>query len=435
MKNLLLFLFVVLCIGAKSQSWKDYKDSSIAIGSNGYWEYLPAGYDGVKKYPLIVFMHGLGETGDGNLQLSKVGKTGLPKYCANGQFKKDFIVIAIQSIGWSTGQQANQVIDWAVKNRSIDMSRIYVTGLSMGGAATNEFADGWGYKAAAVFPICPAYGITKPDSLVKWSLGYAGLHAMDDPTCSVYNTINSVDGLNQRGIFPKAEKTILQSGGHGIWDVWYDPSSGFYERMLTYQKGSKPITPTILRYAPVEAGAAAPAGWQADGGVRVGGQYTDMISLFGAYRTIQGTSEQKLYNQEVYGGSRVGDFSYRIPVPAGSYSVRLHFAELWHTAAGRRVFNVNIEGQRVLTNFDIFMLSGARYIAIQREFPVSVTDGILNVDFASVVDGAKLTAIEVIPKDGIKLYYSTIELRDSATNQLLKVYSDTLTSPYKVIIK
>ena len=54
--------------------------------------------------------------------------------------------------------------------------------------------------------------------------------------------------------------------------------------------------------------------------------------------------------------------------PAGSYTVRLDFAEIYWTAAGQRLFNVSINGQQVLTNFDIFATAGGKDIAIAETF-------------------------------------------------------------------
>src|SRR5687768_8830268 len=54
----------------------------------------------------------------------------------------------------------------------------------------------------------------------------------------------------------------------------------------------------------------------------------------------------------LYSTRRTGVFSYAAPVENGIYKLRLLFAD-WHDAAGKRRFNVDVEGARVLTNFDI----------------------------------------------------------------------------------
>lgn len=72
----------------------------------------------------------------------------------------------------------------------------------------------------------------------------------------------------------------------------------------------------------------------------------------------------------VYQTERYGAFTYTIPgLTAGAaYTVRLHFAEIYWTAAGQRKFHVNINGVRVLTDFDIFAGAGTGKKAVIREF-------------------------------------------------------------------
>src|SRR5580700_1767323 len=74
--------------------------------------------------------------------------------------------------------------------------------------------------------------------------------------------------------------------------------------------------------------------------------------------------------QAVYLTQRYGNFTYTIPgLTAGaSYTVRLHFAEGYWDAAGKRVFDVSINGTQVLTNFDIFATAGGENIAVIEQF-------------------------------------------------------------------
>ena len=59
--------------------------------------------------------------------------------------------------------------------------------------------------------------------------------------------------------------------------------------------------------------------------------------------------------QAVYQTERYGNFTYTLPnlIPGAQYAVRLHFAEIYWTSSGQRLFNVAINGSSVLTNFDI----------------------------------------------------------------------------------
>src|ERR1700679_4383253 len=62
----------------------------------------------------------------------------------------------------------------------------------------------------------------------------------------------------------------------------------------------------------------------------------------------------------VYQNGRAGVFTYTIPgLTAGStYTVLLHFAETYFTAAGDREFDVAINGTTVLTNLDVYATGG-----------------------------------------------------------------------------
>ncbi|RYZ21009.1 MAG: T9SS type A sorting domain-containing protein, partial [Chitinophagaceae bacterium] len=111
---------------------------------------------------------------------------------------------------------------------------------------------------------------------------------------------------------------------------------------------------------------------------------------------IAGTTNDALYQTERWGNS----FSYAFPVPNGQYKVVLHFAEIYWTTAGNRVFDVSIEGTRRLDNFDIVARAGA-FTAIADTFAVTVSDGTLNIAFSSLTatggkDNAKVSAIEVL---------------------------------------
>ena len=120
---------------------------------------------------------------------------------------------------------------------------------------------------------------------------------------------------------------------------------------------------------------------------------------------IAGTTDDVLYQTERSSTANTLGFSYALPVAqSGSYTVRLHMAELWWTAAsgyrqaglGKRVFNVQLEGANVLTNYDI-RTDVQPLTAVIKTFTVTVTDGVLNISFPpGSVDRPTIDAIEVI---------------------------------------
>ena len=116
---------------------------------------------------------------------------------------------------------------------------------------------------------------------------------------------------------------------------------------------------------------------------------------------IGGTSDDVLYRTERSATQDLAGFSYAIPAPkAGVYTVRLHFAEIYFTANGKRIFDVNIEGGVVeVDDFDIHAAVGAKTAAV-RTFTPTVTDGTLDLVFTATVNQPKISAIEVVFPDG-----------------------------------
>ena len=85
----------------------------------------------------------------------------------------------------------------------------------------------------------------------------------------------------------------------------------------------------------------------------------------------------------VYQHGRAGAFTYTLPgLTAGnSYTVLLHFAETYWTAADQRVFNVAINGVTVLTNFDIFAQVGKNAALVEGFTATANSSGQIVIDF------------------------------------------------------
>jgi predicted alpha-1,2-mannosidase len=106
----------------------------------------------------------------------------------------------------------------------------------------------------------------------------------------------------------------------------------------------------------------------------------------------------------VYQGESYGkDLIITFPVPADeSYLVRLHFAELFDSNVGYRLENIAINGQSVLTNFDILAAAGSMHKAVVREFPGIKADakGNIVIHIASTPgspdQNAKISGIEIL---------------------------------------
>lgn len=87
-------------------------------------------------------------------------------------------------------------------------------------------------------------------------------------------------------------------------------------------------------------------------------------------------------------------WTFYIPNP-GTHTVRLYFAETFATGAGQRLFDVTLENQLLLDNYDIFADVGANR-GVVKTFQVSITDGNLNIDFGRVTQNPSIRAIEIL---------------------------------------
>ena len=118
----------------------------------------------------------------------------------------------------------------------------------------------------------------------------------------------------------------------------------------------------------------------------------------GVGKTITGTADAPLFqSQRRFITSR--RMYFRFPVAAGDYDVVLYFAETQTASAspGARVFDVAIEDQPVLTNFDIFSEAGGANQALERRFySHAVTDGELTIELSAVAGQPLVAAVEIL---------------------------------------
>lgn len=121
--------------------------------ASDYLLYLPPGYgESSEQWPLLLFLHGAGERG---ADLDSVKVHGPPKMIAEGR-DFPFIVVSPQC---PTGERwsedvLNALLDEIIETYRVDETRIYVTGLSMGGYGTWRLAQTSPDRIAAIVPIC-----------------------------------------------------------------------------------------------------------------------------------------------------------------------------------------------------------------------------------------------------------------------------------------
>jgi len=109
-------------------------------------------------------------------------------------------------------------------------------------------------------------------------------------------------------------------------------------------------------------------------------------------------ADQTLYQTERYKGAA---YSYRFDVPNGLYQVTLKFAEIYPPTCnlGARIFNVIIENNPALTNFDIFRSSSSIcYTTVDQSFNTEVKDGNLTINFTPVTNAPAIQGIIIVKK-------------------------------------
>ncbi len=103
--------------------------------------------------------------------------------------------------------------------------------------------------------------------------------------------------------------------------------------------------------------------------------------------------------EAVYQTERFGNFFYTFTtLPAGApFEIRLHFAEIYWKEPGKRLFDVSINGKKVLADYDIVAEAGPAKAIVEKFATTANASGEVTVEFATVLDQAKLSAIEILP--------------------------------------
>lgn len=220
----------------------------------GFWQSVPARYASTtKKYPLIIFIHGIGELGT---NLARLNCCGLPKHLNTKSFPADFnvkgnhysfIVMSPQFKRRPSAAEIQSVIDFAKRRFRVDATRIYVTGLSMGGGSTWDYAAVYGQQAAAIVPVC---GGTRPSAAMAKSIASKNvpvwtLHSTGDRSVPVQwasDWISWIDKDNP-SLAAFTKLTVWPSIDHNAtWAKAFNPATridgmNIYEWMLQYDRG------------------------------------------------------------------------------------------------------------------------------------------------------------------------------------------------------
>lgn len=197
------------------------------IGSMSGIVTVPSDHDPEKeRLPVIVFLHGAGEVGDGSEKaVQKVRAHGIPKYFGEDADYNGLRVVTVSpqcppGLIWDqVTLQLKAFIDAAVARFGGDPAYVSLTGLSMGGFGTWNMLTTYPeyfYRAA---PICGGG--------VPWRINerlegkpIRVFHSVDDPSVPYLCSVLMVERARKAGA--AVEFTSYTDEGHGCWDRAYE---------------------------------------------------------------------------------------------------------------------------------------------------------------------------------------------------------------------
>ncbi len=121
----------------------------------------------------------------------------------------------------------------------------------------------------------------------------------------------------------------------------------------------------------------------------------------GRHASLPGYVPQELFAKERYDPEPAPEMEWTFDLPAGNYYVRLYMANGFAgtSAVGQRVFDISIEGQLVQNDLDLVATFGHQNAGML-EYPVTLTDGILNILFEHVTENPLINGIEILSAGG-----------------------------------
>jgi predicted peptidase len=231
-------------MGTKNQEKKSFKGRSVKALEIEYLLFLPAGYENEKEkeWPLMLFLHGAGERGT---NLTKVTVHGPPKIVKE-RADFPFILVSPQCPPGQTWSDETLLglLDEVVESHRVDATRVYLTGLSMGGYGTWSLGLKNPDRFAAIAPICgggdylpvllPAPGKQAAlKNLPVWVF-----HGAKDSLVPLSESQRMVDALKWAGN-QNVKFTIYPEAEHDSWTETYQ-NQELYDWMLQHRsKGTR----------------------------------------------------------------------------------------------------------------------------------------------------------------------------------------------------
>lgn len=191
-----------------------------------------------KRWPLILFLHGAGERGS---DVWLVAKHGPPKIVRE-QPDFPFIVVSPQCPAgrvWDN-DEVLALLDEILATQPVDPTRVYLTGLSMGGYGTWSLGLAHPERFAAIVPICgggdPLKAMLADPSKAEAlrSLAVWAFHGAKDPVVKLSESERMVEALRRAGV-REVELTVYPEAQHDSWTETY-ANPRLYEWLLRHQR-------------------------------------------------------------------------------------------------------------------------------------------------------------------------------------------------------
>jgi predicted peptidase len=259
MKKILCLFFagtLVSCSSLKPTAVSSDKPALENLSAHGfsmvvhaqYSLFLPKGYNpgATNHWPLIVFLHGIGENG------TNVWKTTVhgPAQYIGKHPDFPFILVSPQcAVGhkWSD-ETVLGILDQVAAKYAVDTNRIYLTGLSLGGYGTWSLATFYPERFAAAAPVCGGEGmvgvivaaklkIAKKQALE--SLPIWAFHCSGDPLVPVAESERMVKAVKDMGC-KEVKLTIYPKAKHDAWTETYD-NPELYQWFLAHRREQPPL--------------------------------------------------------------------------------------------------------------------------------------------------------------------------------------------------
>jgi hypothetical protein len=305
--------------------------------------------------------------------LPEGGSTTITTNLEGGNGDRDFVTVVVP--------EGFRLVDVVLDAYDADPSNSAFLGLKLGGDFTTN-------------PPIPALGVNPDGTVEPGDLNGGYIYNAGDIGADLLPSLNDTSsgfaGFDEDGLT-------------GEVTFWFNQGGDASSATLTFVTEALPEALPIV--AAINAGGPALSqdgiDFAADNSFLNGTPFADGNAGNGQQPVFDGT----IYETERYGGasgSAAGPLAYEIAVDAGDYQIELHFAEIFQSTPGTRVFDVLVEGQLVLDDFDILAETGGDFnqpvvLTLPDTFSPDTfgNPDALDIDFSASIDNAKISGIVV----------------------------------------